>query len=131
MKTTIALSFAAIGLLGLGLVTTSHAGLRYGNAAVAVFDGSAAGMIGGSRNTPDGGAIGCQVDATANSISMNCSATAADTGKFVQCSSSSPTLVQAAAAIQADNYVSFYWDASGTCTRLTVSTSSGYSPKQP
>jgi hypothetical protein len=89
----------------------------------------AEGAIGSARNSADTVQyLGCSVSATTVGTSIQCVARNA-AGTQVQCNSSSPNLITAALSIQTDDYLRFDWDATGTCTAITLHKYSFYEPK--
>jgi hypothetical protein len=50
-------------------------------------------------------------------------------GNSFSCSTSNTSLVQAAASIKGDSYISVSWNSSGQCTYLQVDNTSAWSPK--
>lgn len=76
------------------------------------------------------GYIGCKVTGTSTgSVTTSCSARNNAGTVSVSCTSSSPQIASAAAAINGDSFLRFYWNASNQCTQVEAENSSAYEPK--
>ncbi|WP_394826886.1 hypothetical protein [Pendulispora albinea] len=122
-----------MAMLGLTLTPAAHAGARFNNSDFYIDSEGhyASGMVSGVRNTADTVArIECGITATFDNISMFCWGQNA-AQKSVTCFSSRPALVQAAATIQSESTIVFYWNEAGECTYLSVLVESATAPKTP
>lgn len=133
----IALVFAA---LFVGSFTiAAEAGQKLSGAAPAYVNkytsggGYAGGILSSTRRATS--AITIVTCSTSTSVfnnvvseSASCSATD-PSGVSLSCYTSNPALAARAASIFGDSYVQFTVDASGTCTNIWISSSSGWSPK--
>jgi hypothetical protein len=125
------LVFAVPAVAALALTAVyARAGQRYTPLQVGIGMTAAYGALGSAHNSSDSVQyIGCSVDtyATGASPMMYCSAQNAS--RSVYCSSSNPQLITAANSLSGDSYLAFFFDASGTCTELYITTASSYAPK--
>jgi hypothetical protein len=122
-----------IALVVLGTLagsTLAHAGIK-NSFPVNVSSASAWGSAGSARNSLDSSQfISCNVQAWGGPAFMYCAARDA-VGNYRSCSSSSAGIVAVAAAVSSDSYIYFTFDASGTCTGLSVDNNSTAEPKKP
>jgi hypothetical protein len=87
--------------------------------------------IGYVHNTPDTTQyIGCEVYAYTTQLYAYCYARDL-AGTYAGCSTSNVNLVNAAASINPDSYLLFYWDAAGACTFIAQHTQSQTATKAP
>src|SRR5687767_14335728 len=114
-------------ILGLALSATAYAGMK-SNYAVIVSGSYASAQLGNTRATANTlEYLNCEVSSSGwGSCSARNSA-----GTNGYCSFSDPALVAAAQSIQGDSLVSFWWDANGTCTAISIRNGSNLAPKQP
>lgn len=124
---------SAVTLAALfGLSGHAQAGAR---ASYAIFIDNAARMAQGTLATVRKSAdtlayIGCKVTGTSTgSVTTSCSARNAAGNLSVSCTSASPQIASAAAAINGDSFLRFYWNSSNQCTQVEVENNSAYEPK--
>ena len=76
------------------------------------------------------GYIGCKVIGTSTgSLTTTCTARNTAGTVSVSCTSSSPQIASAAAAINGDSFLRFYWNSSSQCTQVEAENSSSFEPK--
>lgn len=126
------LGFGAIALCLL-VPALGLAGFKQGQQVVMVDNGDGSGFanadMGSAYNSADSiQYIGCTVYGSASSASVSCIARAAD-NRFRACSTTNPNMLQAAANIDSDGYLIFYWNSSGQCTAISAANGSYLSPK--
>ncbi len=127
---------ARLGVSVLALVllaATAEAGLKLGYGVVIdTVERSARGYVADTRNSPDSMAyLGCVVYAFSTDDPFIICVAKDELGNQLSCSSSTPSMVAAAQAINGDSLLSFSVDEAGTCTRLLVGKVSYAGPKQP
>lgn len=89
------------------------------------------GMLGTARNSADTlQSIGCATSATATTLRADCEAVNA-AGTMVHCQTYNAAMVSVAQSISEDSYVSFSFDAAGTCTSVYVANGSANAVKLP
>jgi hypothetical protein len=129
-------NFKIAGLLVTGLMGVAMAGSKYngtGNVSITQNDdgsGYALAYLGHIYNGPSVTQwFGCQAGANGN---VMCHARHEQVSPpiVVGCSVKSTFLAQSVASISPDTRVAFYWDANGTCTRISVVHSSEFQDKQ-
>ena len=122
---------AAFCALATVLVSGSaSAGVKYTGSVYASSTGRyAGGGLGYARNTSNGTEyIGCSVSQYSGSVSIYCSAQDS-AGNYAGCTSTDAAFVAAARSLSTDEYMSFSYNASGTCTSLYVEHYSWNQPK--
>lgn len=135
MKKTLSLSVLALVssfALVFGLSGRAQAGTR-GSYTIFIDTAQrlAQGTLATVRKSADTfGYIGCKVTGTSTgSVTTTCTARNAAGTVSVSCSSSSPQIATAAAAINGDSFLRFYWNAANQCTQVEAENSSAYEPK--
>jgi hypothetical protein len=116
------------------LASTALAGYKFhANPPVLVTSSSGSGILGDARASANNiERIGCLTYGYAGSTSGYTFCSAVDAGyKNAACSSTNPSIVQAASAIGPASSITFRFDASGTCTSLDVQNFSEYTPMVP
>ena len=133
MKKTIA---AALGFtLFATSLGTAQAG--YKDSLSVVIDKTnktAQGYIGTVRNSADNvQLLGCSITVNpSTSFPFTVSCVATDTGgQTVGCYTHNDDLAHMVAGLNGDSHLQFWWDSSGSCTQIMISTYSNHEPKQP
>ena len=92
---------------------------------------SGSGAMGTARNSADANQqIGCRVEASTGSNFARCLARTA-AGAYLECTTSSAAIVQAAAAIGSASRIYFTENLAGTCTSLHAQNESNWKPMVP
>lgn len=116
-------------VLGL-MVATSDAGSKF-NYPVVIGATSATGSMADARSSALATMnIGCHTRYGANTHVAACSAGDGQ-GLVASCFTTDPVLVDQARALGDDSRVTFWWDATGTCTQIQVLKFSSAAPKVP
>jgi hypothetical protein len=119
-----------VGILGFS--TTAFAGYKWGQpVTIDTTARSATGTMGTARATADSVQyLECAASAGTSNVVAQCWARDA-AGTTVACRSFNNYIFSALAAINSDSRITFTWDATGTCTTVSVQTGSSYQPKTP
>lgn len=89
------------------------------------------GAMGTARNSTDSNQqVGCSVESGSSYVFARCIARTA-AGAYLECTSGSASIVQAALAIGSASRIYFTEDLAGTCTGLHVTNYSNYKPMVP
>ena len=109
----------------------SEAGLKSnGNVSISTTNRTASGSLGSARNSSDGVQyIECFVTAGTSGVAFGSCAATNTSGTHVYCSSNSSGIIDQIRAMNGDDRVQFYYNASGECTLVTLTRSSRYAPK--
>jgi hypothetical protein len=130
MKKILGFGAVALGLLvpALGL-----AGFKQGQSVVIVDNADSTGFanadMASAHNSADSVQyIGCTVYGSTGGTSVSCIARALD-GRSRSCFTTNANMIQAAANIDSDGYLIFYWNAAGQCTSISAANGSYLHPK--
>lgn len=123
---------AIAAILGTLVTASAQAGQK-STYPVGISGSSAYGAIGDARSSANPVEhIGCNVFGWSGATSGYAFCWAVDSmGHSLQCSSSNPYIVQAAAAVTSFSYINFQADKGGYCTQLDVQNHSQYAPMVP
>ena len=134
MKTMKIMGITGVALfVAAAAALTAHAGQKVSNPYVKI-EYWATGDVGGVRaNSTTTEFIGCRVWSYPTSIYTYCSAYDSTRNLFRACQSNAPYMAQAAAAINGDSRVEFFWTGSGgandECGFIRVTNDSQLRPK--
>jgi hypothetical protein len=118
------LIFAGLASTLAVTVSIAHAGQRY-DYSLNVTATSASGAVASVRNSAD---FTTFIECALYGKTAVCTAHTTD-GTTKSCSTSDPTMVANARALNGDSYLSFSWDSSGACKNLNVTNGSVFNTK--
>ena len=119
----------------LGVAGAAHAGFKQQNpVSIDLLNRFAQGSFGSARNSQDGQqSIDCAITSYKRTLSSQVVCNAQNVlGQTVFCTApASGNLIEAMAALDSDSFLNFTYDATGTCTSITVINGSSFEPKLP
>lgn len=124
-----------LGAIGLCLLVPALglAGFKQGQQVVIVDNADGSGFanadMGSAYNSADSiQYIGCTVAGSSGGTSVSCLARSVD-GRSRSCFTTNTNMLQAAANIDSDGYLIFYWNNLGQCTSISAANGSYLQPK--